>query len=970
MATPPKPPIGGLLGRDQEMATLVKALEAASAGHPSTVLVGGDAGIGKTRLITEFAARSEAKVVWGGCLPLGERGVPYLPFIEMIRSLDEEDAGLLPPAMETLTPSDQSVEGRRAISRAHMFQSMIDFLDALSESSPVMVVVEDLHWADRSTRDLVDFLIGLLRDQPILLIGSFRADDLRADHPLRPVLAEWTRRPTVRRLDLAPLSTEDSLRLIARLRSSPQLAKDQNLRLVERAEGNPFFLEELAAAGPDVSGPPGPMRDLLLRRTHDLSPELLHLLRVASAGGDTIDENVLSQVAGLDTDATRGMLREAIEAQLLVIDDRSCRFRHALLAEAMHEDLLPAERRDYHAAYADVLKTSAHPVPHGELATHLVEAGRIDEALPEWIAAGESAEAQFAFAEAQEGYRAASSLWDEATTPDASAGITRIELMRRLGESAFLAGEPEIACAVVRDVLEDIDENNDPSAAGMSYHRLARYVRNTDEFGSALALQERAVALIPDTPPSLERAEVLSGLALIHQFENRYHEARRLTLEALDVAIAVGAVEAEIRAKNTLGETTSILEDLDLGLATIGDALDLARQTGNAHEQARALWNMQANRFFGGRLAEFVDNADATIETLRVTQPHWIVDHMLDTADALQLLGRWDEADGMIEAARRENPMLADRIGIPELLVARGQLDEARDLVETQTALLVGYVGPDVTGRVWNMVNRAQIALAGGDPREAIDLIDQALDKYPSLDKPVYISQGIALGLRAAADLARASRVKAELDQAIATGERLHGEMTARMALPGPEDGWKREVGCLFAQCDAERSRLHGRPDPEAWAEANDAWVALSMPYRAAYCRYRWAEDALVVGLDRAGVELAIRELLDLLTRLGAGPLRDQVRALARRARIDIGDRYPSNRYGLTDREREVLTQVASGRTNRQIAEELFISEKTASVHVSNILRKLAAANRGEAAATAVKEDLVDLTVNTRPPTE
>jgi predicted ATPase len=145
MVTPPKPPDGGLLGRDQEMATLVEALEGASSRNPSTVLIGGDAGIGKTRLLAEFAAGSGARVLWGGCLPLGERGVPYLPFIEMIRSMNESEVDMLPPALETLTPRIQVAPGRRAISRAHLFQSMIDFLDALAESGPLVVVVEDLH---------------------------------------------------------------------------------------------------------------------------------------------------------------------------------------------------------------------------------------------------------------------------------------------------------------------------------------------------------------------------------------------------------------------------------------------------------------------------------------------------------------------------------------------------------------------------------------------------------------------------------------------------------------------------------------------------------------------------------------------------------------------------------------------------------------------------------------------------------
>jgi DNA-binding CsgD family transcriptional regulator len=274
-------------------------------------------------------------------------------------------------------------------------------------------------------------------------------------------------------------------------------------------------------------------------------------------------------------------------------------------------------------------------------------------------------------------------------------------------------------------------------------------------------------------------------------------------------------------------------------------------------------------------------------------------------------------------------------------------------------------MGPDVTGRVLNLVHQADIALAEGKPGDAIRLVEEALERYPALDKPVYICHGIAIGLRAAADLARSARMKqdaAALEGAVEEGERLHQAMMEKVGLPGPKDGWRLEVGCLAAQCDAELSRLHGKPDPEGWDLARDRWLALSMPYRAAYCRFRWAEDSLNAGVDRSEVARALEELSAFLHVLDARLLLDEVRALARRARIDLGDRYSADRYGLTERERDVLAELATGATNRQIAETLFISEKTASVHVSNILRKLDAANRGEAAAAAIREGLVDLT--------
>lgn len=186
------------------------------------------------------------------------------------------------------------------------------------------------------------------------------------------------------------------------------------------------------------------------------------------------------------------------------------------------------------------------------------------------------------------------------------------------------------------------------------------------------------------------------------------------------------------------------------------------------------------------------------------------------------------------------------------------------------------------------------------------------------------------------------------------------------MTQPGPEDGWKREAGCFLLQCDAELARLQGHADPEAWEKAADCWTGLSIPYRAAYCRFRWAEDALASGVDRSRIEQVIEELCEFLGRLRARPLLDDVTALARRARIDVGGRPSSDPYGLTEREREVLAQVASGATNRQVAEALYIAEKTASVHVSNILRKLGASNRSEAAARAVKEGL-DAFAGTKP---
>ena len=334
---------------------------------------------------------------------------------------------------------------------------------------------------------------------------------------------------------------------------------------------------------------------------------------------------------------------------------------------------------------------------------------------------------------------------------------------------------------------------------------------------------------------------------------------------------------------------------------------------------------------------------------------------MINVAEALFRLGRWDEAEEVIENARLEDPGSAELLGMTELHVARGELALARAL---SAAKLAAETSADIETHVFNVVNRAEIELAERHLPAAMASIDEVLDWSKGLDIYLSIAYGIVAGTRAAADRAFEARIKgdeADLGDVVAAGRRYHGRMNEVMAQPGSAAGWKREVGALAGQTDAELARLEGRHDTETWAEAERRWIQLSMPYHAAYCRYRWAEAAVADGADRSEVRSILGELVAYLSDIGAKPLAEDVRRLARRARIDLGDRPTPDRFGLTDREREVLARMVEGSTNRQIAAALYISEKTASVHVSNIMRKLGAANRGEASATAIREGLVDL---------
>jgi predicted ATPase len=329
-----------LINRARELDELRRHIKSVRSGSSAVVLLGGEAGIGKSRLIAEVTAEFGGMVVTGGCLPVGEQSLPYLPIIEMLRWVDPTRVEHWPPALHTLIPGIGSGEPpKRAVSRSQLFQGIADLLEQLAGQSPLLVIIEDLHWADRSTRDLISFLIAVLRHKPILLIATYRTSDLDGAHPLRSTLLDWFSRQSVHRIELGPLSAEHSAELVMD-RMSLHRGSEMVDVVVEKGGGNPYFLEELAAAAPKIESTPAPLRELLLQRFKDLPGELFELLRIASLGGVTVDDEIVGEIAGLSTEQTLGLLRNGIDSHLLMIDKGVCRFRHALLVEVLQNDIL------------------------------------------------------------------------------------------------------------------------------------------------------------------------------------------------------------------------------------------------------------------------------------------------------------------------------------------------------------------------------------------------------------------------------------------------------------------------------------------------------------------------------------------------------------------------------------------------------------------------------------------------------
>ena len=450
------------VGRTEELARLAAAGDRAAGGTPTAVLVGGEAGVGKTRLVGEVVAGARAAgatVLAGGCVELGGEGVPFAPLIEalrgFVRDLDEPglaqaaprpcpvragppppraaprspardaaDPGGAGPALST-TPGPWSEQGR-------LFELFLGLLERLGEERPAVLVVEDLHWADRSTRDLLAFLVRNLRHGRLLLLLTYRSDELHRRHPLRPFLAELDRGRRVERLELARFGRAEVAAQLAGIQGAPVPAELAE-RIHARSGGNAFFVEELAAAAADGELPPS-LRDTLLARIELLAEPAQRVLGVAAAAGARVDHDLLAEVAGLPEPELLSALREAVSAQVLLVDagDGTYGFRHALVKEAVYGELLPGERTRLHARFAAALAArdiAGDPGPAAELAWHWYAAHDLERALPAAVAAGLAAERAYAFAEAQRQFERALELWDRTggrgRAPSRGSGWTR-----------------------------------------------------------------------------------------------------------------------------------------------------------------------------------------------------------------------------------------------------------------------------------------------------------------------------------------------------------------------------------------------------------------------------------------------------------------------------------------------------------------------------------------------------------------
>ncbi|MFD5099385.1 helix-turn-helix transcriptional regulator [Streptomyces albidochromogenes] len=1001
------------VGRAGELAQLTDALARATAGEPQALLVGGEAGVGKTRLVEEFfaaACEAGAVVVVGGCVEIGADGLPFAPFSTALRALrrrmpDEvaaaaegqegELARLLPELGET-TRDQHNEDGM-----TRLFELTVRLLERITADRTVVLALEDLHWADTSTRHLLAYLFRTLRRGRLVVIGTYRADDIHRRHPLRPLLAELDRLRTVRRIELPRFNRAEVHRQLAGI-----LAAEPDAALAEevftRSDGNAFFVEELASCMGTgcATGLSDSLRDLLLVRVETLPDDAQKVARIVAEGGSTVEYRLLLAVARLPEDDLIEALRAAVGANLLLAtpDGDGYRFRHSLVREALSDDLLPGERSRLNRRYAEALEADPSLVRAEEYTTRLASywyaAHDAAKALPAVLKASVEARGRHAYADQLSLLERAMELWDDA--PEAVRAVLRpldyaevyppcgcdpattplryLDLMAEATVAGRFGGERERALKIAKKALRLLDGEGDALREAWFWVQRCKLISSLGR-GDGWAELARARDLVRGLPPSAVHAEVLAYVAGWGMLHEPGAESLVSAEQAVEYARMVGARDTELSALTTLGNLTVDSGDVEGGLTMLYAVREQAVAQRMASVAGRIHVNLPSALESVGRSREAVKIAEEGVAFSRkyglVDNEAWVRGNL---AESLVSLGRWSEAvehAADIERASAPSPKPRGAAAWIQADVARARGELAA--ADERLAAARAYFGShDPMPQHDLPLHRIELTLAAA--RGRILDVRAGFARAAEAGFPLGTHRyAWALLVEAAVAEADARGLPAAEEGRAAALELIR---TGAKRLPTPVPLWHAYERWVRA----ELRRAEGLVSPDDWAGVVTRFETLERPYDLARARLRWAE-ALLAAAAGGGADVppagpatsrepdAERERAAELLRLaraaadhlGARPLGESVALLAQRARLSLTPApevpvltaAPAASLGLTPREQDVLRLVTAGRSNRQIAEELYISPKTASVHVSNILGKLGVSGRGEAAAVA-----------------
>jgi DNA-binding CsgD family transcriptional regulator/tetratricopeptide (TPR) repeat protein len=1014
------------VGRADEMEKLRQALEDTAAGRPAVAVISGESGVGKTRLVTEFvvsARQRGATVLLGRCADFGDNGPSYWPILDALRGMWRQ------VGMEEPTTVLAEVSASPAVPSAApptpgsgpLFELVLRALQALAETAPVVLVLEDVHWADRSTQDLLTFLLASLTHGRVMTVITYRSEALGLGHPLQLLLAELRRNRRAMFLPLRRFTRPELVDLVHGL-----LGRSPDEELVEltwsRSEGNAFFAEELVEAtvlGYGEELPPT-LQHILMCRLEGVSEPTRGVLRLVAVAADGVAYPLLAAVSKLRDADLVAALREAVEQHLLRVaeDGQTYVFWHGLMQEVLYDDLLPGERQLFHAAFGRALARETGPsgVVATMLARHWYAAGNAARAIEASVEAAAAAAAIYGFAEAQRHYERAIELWGQVAEPEAVVGFDRAQLFDRAAEAAHLAGEDRRASALATSALETDGPAGEggsraseaPAVSGtpqdqaidvaraVRYQRLGRYLWAAGDSFEAVKALEKAVRCVPSDADSVERASVEGAYAEVLRLAGRYRDSHQHAVAALGVARRVGARLEEAQILATMGFDLAYLGDSESGVSALERAQYIAEELGRPEDIGRSylhrveLLSGPLNRLH--EAAEIATQGFARVCELGLERTYGVA-LLAMVINTMFRLGRWPEADPFMVLAGAAKPTGAVaielRLARAKLLVGRGEFAAAEDDLRAAETMAAGGMGPRFQAPL--MTLQAGLDLWLGRAEHARDAVDRGILASVSGSDDVWLLAPLIWhGLRAQADLAargRRQRQVAAVERALVLASGLAAQMENLASEPGDAaPAIRQAIDAYVYLCRGELARAERRDDADVWAEAARRWEQLHQPYPEAYARWREAEALFAERSRSARGTRVLRAAHRATMRLGAVPLGREVEALAQRARVSLAGSGatpaappPTPRGApvaeeesesaldtsgvlarLSPRELEVWLLLPLGLTNREIGERLFISAKTASVHVTNVLRKLGVKSRVQAVTLAHQLGVVD----------
>ncbi len=657
-----RPPAPDFVGRRADLATFERAIADARHGLPSVMLVSGDAGIGKTTIVSESAARAGVALYLGRSAHIGGDTIPLAPLADLLRQVRRTKPDLLTeaPALAALHQwfaPGTAVPELSGSPHGGVFVAVLELITRLATEGAAIVGFEDLHWADTVTWDLFEFLARNLIDEQVVLVGTYRANEVAGHPSQRGRLAELSRLPAAHRIHLEGLDREEIAQRVASLLggTAPSQLVDQ---VVARGRGNPFFTGELVAA--HLSGETIPMvlSDLISAEIADLDDHArLVLGAVATIGREASHE------PERDVEAA---LRTVIDFRMLVVDNEAYRFRHPLLGEVVYADLLPPQRTRLHRSVAATLQQQTVDVLRradraGELAFHLDRAGEIEGAFSALLAAADAAETiapGAAFGHLERAFE----LWDAAG--ERSATVNR---GHRLWQAADIATSTVGNERAVQLAQAAFEHGPPPLGAAWGHERLGRYLWATGRLQESSAEFAQAVALLRDDEGAAA-APVYAGLGQAELMAGRYAMAKEWCTKVFElIPTPVDNPLAWGMARRVLGITLSNEGDPD-------GAVELCRASVavGVSAQGRAL----ATVYLCVALGDAGDDHAALSTTLDAVAEGQLtgLDRgfgcYLDSlaAEALIRLGRWSEVAGVL--ARQP---LADTLPVGLLRLARAK---------------------------------------------------------------------------------------------------------------------------------------------------------------------------------------------------------------------------------------------------------------------------------------------------------